>query len=915
MKVNQGSLHKFSGIVRLLAAALLCTAFLFVHAISAYAQDADSEESVKTSFPDVSAGHWGHPYITKLAVHGIILGDEQGNFNPDQNVRQQDAIIMAINFMGLRDAVSEYSQSGVLPFQVDDYARRYVQLAMDIGLLDAREELTADAAAEEGTIWGRRPASREWVAKITIRAIQQEDAANALSGRNTTFADNEHISSWALGYINRAVDLEIVSGFEDGTFKPQGAVTRAQMAVFLSRAEKYLRTMPERAYKGIVTHLNDGMMTVENKDAGEVYNFEIARGAIVYDATSALSRADLSDIELFYEVYVIAVNDTAYYLEILDDEIALETIEGKLAAVNFDRASDRKITIVSDGEFFTFPLSPNVSITDPEGNGMNVGSLVEDSELSLIRYAESDQPEIIQIVVISMPVHKSGQAVVIGTSDNALTIESDGQTETYPLADNVLMTYRNMILNSLDELNAGDKIEFEVKDGLFTLIRVTEPALPHLTYVEGMIDSIQQDRIYLFRSSQELSGHFIAKNVSIELAGKENATIHDLMIGDRVRMAINQNNEVTSIQVFDRQIERRIQVEIVYYDEDTSSLMLRLDRNTPALFKLGEDTVIRTDSARISLENFGNLFTNGKLVDIVHSEAQLIEFKLSSYYDGVIRSINPSNGQLILDTANFGSVEFDLENALIVSPDQDNMTLYHLQAGDKVRIALNANQNEIGLIQVNKTLIYELASKNELTRRLSVRTIDGETEDIYIAAQTPLILPDGRRGTWNDIQEDSPIMLSYIGTAIEAVHIPAVTAGKLTDVNRNNQTIRMLGYDGKNYTFTLRQEVFIVKDGRRYDDLNDVSLQPDDRMLIARDHEGNHYLHAFRAENKKFWQYNNKTNIVSFRRSSTNEDYQFVVNNQSFIHSDWVPIPLSSFKNGDEVVVYLKDGQIIEMTK
>ena len=51
-----------------------------------------------------------------------------------------------------------------------------------------------------------------------------------------TFSDTG--GHWAEASIAKAVELGIAQGFEDGTFRPNGVVTRAEIAVFLSRALK-----------------------------------------------------------------------------------------------------------------------------------------------------------------------------------------------------------------------------------------------------------------------------------------------------------------------------------------------------------------------------------------------------------------------------------------------------------------------------------------------------------------------------------------------------------------------------------------------------------------------------------------------------------------------------------------------------
>lgn len=42
--------------------------------------------------------------------------------------------------------------------------------------------------------------------------------------------------NWAYDYVSAAFEGGIIKGYEDGTFKPNGRITRAEIAVMLSRA-------------------------------------------------------------------------------------------------------------------------------------------------------------------------------------------------------------------------------------------------------------------------------------------------------------------------------------------------------------------------------------------------------------------------------------------------------------------------------------------------------------------------------------------------------------------------------------------------------------------------------------------------------------------------------------------------------
>ena len=59
----------------------------------------------------------------------------------------------------------------------------------------------------------------------------EPDADGDLSG----FADADQVSAWAKDAMTWATGCGLITGMDDGTLTPQGNVTRAQMAVILSR--------------------------------------------------------------------------------------------------------------------------------------------------------------------------------------------------------------------------------------------------------------------------------------------------------------------------------------------------------------------------------------------------------------------------------------------------------------------------------------------------------------------------------------------------------------------------------------------------------------------------------------------------------------------------------------------------------
>ncbi len=59
-----------------------------------------SVDLAKQSFADLDAAHWSYPYIEYAAQHGIINGYEDGTFMPDRDVTIQEATKIIVSILG-----------------------------------------------------------------------------------------------------------------------------------------------------------------------------------------------------------------------------------------------------------------------------------------------------------------------------------------------------------------------------------------------------------------------------------------------------------------------------------------------------------------------------------------------------------------------------------------------------------------------------------------------------------------------------------------------------------------------------------------------------------------------------------------------------------------------------------------------
>ena len=84
----------------------------------------------------------------------------------------------------------------------------------------------------DGVFGGDAALTREQLAVMLWRALDTPAAEEtALAG----FADADAVSDWAQGALAWAVEARIITGRDAETLAPKDAVTRAELAVILSR--------------------------------------------------------------------------------------------------------------------------------------------------------------------------------------------------------------------------------------------------------------------------------------------------------------------------------------------------------------------------------------------------------------------------------------------------------------------------------------------------------------------------------------------------------------------------------------------------------------------------------------------------------------------------------------------------------
>ena len=175
-------------------------------------------QSFAASFTDVN-GHWAESYVSQWTDKDYVKGYQDGTFKPN-------SLITRAEFMTIVNKAFGYNSEGEINFsdvKSSDWFYKEVKKAVAAGYISGYENMT---------MMPNKTISRQEAAVI-IAKIKKLEAS-----KESSFTDNSSIASWAKKSVDALVENKIMAGYPDGSFKPNGSITRAESIVALDKAIK-----------------------------------------------------------------------------------------------------------------------------------------------------------------------------------------------------------------------------------------------------------------------------------------------------------------------------------------------------------------------------------------------------------------------------------------------------------------------------------------------------------------------------------------------------------------------------------------------------------------------------------------------------------------------------------------------------
>ncbi|MEK5436460.1 MULTISPECIES: S-layer homology domain-containing protein [Paenibacillus] len=889
--------------------AVMAGTMIFSGASAVFADTAATAATTTTQsvgiFSDVKAGFWAEKHIYKLASQGIVVGNN-GLFRPGDSVTQQEAVLMALRFMKLQDKV-DTSSTVALPndFKVTNYYKDYVVLAFQQGLLDKATEMAPDNLK---TSWGERKASREWIAELLIRALGKSADAAVAASAPTGFADDAKVSANKRGYINVAVDLKLANGLDGNRFDPQGAVTRAQLATFFSRAEAHNTVEYDNTVSGTISQLAGGKLSVYNN--GKTSTYTLGASTAYYTSASE-SRINLSDVQPYTKVTVIGATYNAAYVEVTDPTQQVESLSGSFAMV----APGNKLWLKSATGFTEYYYDEATTFEDANGTSIEPASLVADSIVTLQRETYSGSHKVVKVQVTSGVVNKTttGNVQSIDLPGKSITFKNAaGTVETFKWEDGTsLFSSQSSVLQPAD-LKTGAAVKYTIKENVIRTVEVTEGVE---RTVQGVLTELSNSTVVYKKTDGTREVKLLGTKPVIVIPNMNSAVADDLIAdtvgGDKIQLTLNSSDQVIKIEVLSRQIEQYSGATVIDYNTKTQLLTVMDTEKKAHVVQLDEKTKLLIEGVLPNLSNVGTKLVENRKVNLTAIGQRALSLEIVTKYEGTLSAVNSSFKTIVLKLKDSGQTITMPYPQLVDIFGKTNPTLSDVPVGSNVTASLTTSQDLIAVLKVKTVLQVEAATVNSGTNRISIKW-NGGTSEINTAA-LPITNEAGESIKLTALKSGDYLNVTFDGSTPLAIQAVKLTTGQISSVGAATNSLIVKEYAGAAQNFTVSGGVRIIRDGATTTALSNLTTA--DRVEIRKDTDGATVIRVLPQLTRSFSRYDSTTNSLVTKRANLNDKYQFTLASNVYIHQGDTTLSVQSLKENDNIIMYFNNDIVVEIVK
>ena len=567
-----------------------------------------------------------------------------------------------------------------------------------------------------------------------------------------TFPDveNDATVSWAKSAINSMTDKGYIKGYEDGTFKPQQAISKIEALLLMSR-----------------------IMGVDEAD----YEMSVDWADAEYETTVTAINTQYPD-ELSYLMYLNVLNltDLRNYASSANANTSLLRWQAAYLMVKLvGRDKDAQELEIKDksiySDFDKIPAEAQKYVLYARNANLMNGMGKDDNGNDYFS-PETTLTRAQMAVLLDRAISLLDRTATLGTVEDidyktgAVTVTTtDGRSEGCELDDNSVIKFEGKDA-AVDDIELGDEIMITFTCGSPRLVEAIAGtgASTASSKAYGVISNLssangrQQIVIKDAEDESKTATYTLASNCTYTVRGTK-AGFNDLKVGNNVELTLT-GDQVTSVIVNERETSasglfdginsnnNSDQSYIILYDESSGD-------TTEYALSTGNINVTR-NGAVANIRDLAKgdkvklTMTNGKVTAISATSE-------TSNYVGTIEEIILSSKPEITINIDGQLKTYGMSTSTKVKVNEVESTIYDLRPGNSASIVVDGNV--LASIESSSSGSYgktavsgKVQSINTTLKVISVLNQSGGTDTIYYDSSTTFLKSDGKSASVKDIK-------------------------------------------------------------------------------------------------------------------------------------------------------------------
>jgi len=784
-------------------------------------------------YTDVGS-HWAQESIAECRVNDFMTGYPGNTFGPERALSRAEALVSINRGLGWgKEAESAPTSTMRFPPDVADIFKGHIVLA-------ANKQLISKNAIS--VINFNSPAPRYEVAAWIARALNLKGQGGSLS-----FTDIGGMTPENRDLLSGVVQAGIMSGDPEHTFRPNGSLTRAEMASILARMLDGGKISPAagRHITGKLTQVEVVQKKLTVQTSGKTETFDLS-GQYALFRNGKKSSLDLFKVGDNVRVSLDASGKCTFAAATGD---ATPGSQNSGAGIENTGAPDSSYVprgktgyvVNKYADYFTVRLSDN-SVQELWASGLtfikggspgNYSSIRQGSYVELI--GEGSQVKAVRELYVDRKLFGFVETITSQT----IHIEDDDDRSLSP----------NIAGGCRFRDSDGDRVDLEdIENGMYVELtlndsdKVTEINISGESQgLEGEVTYIRTSgtkKITIEKDSGREASYYLDDDVVVR-EGSYSRSLSSVDEGMEVRLVLNGDNKVSRIIITDSSDSSgATEGEVTYIKTSgTEKITIEDDDGDDHTYYIDDDVTVKEDGATRNL----SYVKKGMYVDLTLDSSDRvtrIEIEESDDTDeveGEVTDVRTSGNERITIEEDDGDTEYYyIDNDVIIREDGSSRDLSYIDQGMYVVLTLDSN-DRVTRIEIedsdndNADEVEGEVTDIDIsgTERITIEEDDGDRDSYYIDDDV-IIREDGVSRNLSYIDEGMYVELTLNNSnrvtriEIEDSDSSDEVEGEVTYIRASGtERITIEDDDGDRESYYIEDDVIVREDGHSRD-LDDV---------------------------------------------------------------------------------------------